>query len=132
MNGYFACVTHGAGWSAGLTYALDRALDRIRLGRVAGIERRFLSLSIASDSPATLAEVARVLAGLAPPPGTWVGHAECPRMIEVDRLTVAHPAASDVILKSAATAGAARAKAPVFGTDARLLAALERATGRLH
>ncbi|MEL6518020.1 MAG: hypothetical protein AAFQ39_09905 [Pseudomonadota bacterium] len=132
VEGYFATVHLGPGASQGLVLGLRDDLRRIRLGRVTGADRDILTLSLASDSPAALAEVARILARLRAPTGTWVGNAECPRMIEVARLTPLPKAPVEALFRGSVSVGHHGTLALYPQTEARLGAVLERAVARLH
>lgn len=132
MDGYYACVCFEAVVAPSFACRLSASLGRIQLGRVTGITKGVMTLSLASDSPAALAEVARSLVALGAPAGTWVGSAECPRMIEVAQLDCASSIVPEEVFRGSVSAGRHGALALYPQAEARLCAVLARAAERLH
>jgi len=130
FEGYFACAHLGLGAADTLAASLDTELTRVRLGRVASAKKDRLTLTVASDSPAALAEVARILARLKAPLGTWVGNAECPRMIDVAHLQGRREDSADQIFQGSVSIGRYGTLALYPQAEARLRAVLESATRR--
>lgn len=74
---------------------LDRDLQRSGLGRVTGFEvdrddageptGLTITLSLVTDAPRAFEHVAQVLERLDAPAGSWIGNAECPRMLAFGR-----------------------------------------------
>lgn len=96
VDGYFAQATLPLRIGPELAQAafadpLDAALDRMGLGRVASHEiatdddgepeRLVLTLSLATDAPRALDEVAHTLDDLGAPTGSQLGNAECADLI---------------------------------------------------
>ena len=68
---------------------LHKALSRAGLGRIAtfdvetagAAETLRIDLSLVTDAPSALRRVVRMLEGLGAPTGSFIGHAECSRLI---------------------------------------------------